>query len=121
MEKLATAQAGRLKKLLNLGDDTAALATVLKYTAPLWPPAGFEWRFQEIGERILTMEVNKCPMVTYRDSIGSGLLPCKLAADGLYRALAKAISPKFEVTCLHAHPDERIAGVTCRWQFVLQD
>ena len=120
-EKSAKAQAGRLKNLLHLGDDTHALATALKYTAPQWPPAGFEWRFKDIGNRTLTMEVNKCPMGTYRDGKGLKLLPCKYISERLYRALAKTINPKFEVTCEHAHPDQRIEGVMCRWKFVLED
>ena len=120
-EKLARAQAGRLKKLLGLGSDTQALATALKYTAPQWAPAGFDWQFKEIGDKQLTMEVNQCPMGTYRDGLGLERLPCKLGSDKLYRALAKTINPKFEVTCQHAHPDPRIEGVMCQWEFVLED
>jgi hypothetical protein len=120
-EKLARTQAGRLKKLLGLGSDTQALATALKFTAPQWAPAGFDWKLIEIGERILTMEVNKCPMGTYRDGLGLERLPCKLGSDRLYRALAKVINPKFEVICLHAHPDPCIEGVMCQWKFNLED
>jgi len=120
-EKLARTQANRLKKLLNLGDDTRALAAALTYTAPQWAPAGFDWQFKEIGDKVVRMEVNKCPMGTYRDSLGLELLPCKLGSDTLYRALAKTINPKFDVACLHAHPDPRIEGVMCQWKFWLED
>lgn len=120
-EKLARAQAGRLKRLLNLGESTDDLATALKLTAPQWAPAGFDWQFIGIEEKRLRMEVNKCPMGTYRDKLGLERLPCKLGSDKLYRALAKTINPKYEVTCLHAHPDPKIDGVMCRWEFVLQD
>lgn len=120
-QPLAKAQAHRLKKLIGLGDDVQALATTLKFTAPQWAPAGFEWEFLEITDRRLIMQVNKCPMGTYRDSQGLELIPCKLGSDKLYRALAKAINPKWEVSCLHAHPDPRIEGVMCKWEFILTD
>lgn len=120
-DKLAPAQAGRLKKLLRLGDDTAALAVALKYTAAQWAGAGFDWQFTEISGKRLAMEVNKCPMGTYRDSLGLERLPCKLGSDSLYRALAKTINPEFDVVCLHAHPDPKIEGVMCRWEFTLGD
>ncbi|NLW44594.1 MAG: L-2-amino-thiazoline-4-carboxylic acid hydrolase [Syntrophomonadaceae bacterium] len=104
-QSLARAQAHRLKKLLGLGDDTKALATTLIFTAPQWVTAGFEWEFLEITKNKILMQVNKCPMGTYRDSQGLELLPCKYGSDKLYRELAKAINPKFEVNCLHAHPE----------------
>lgn len=118
---LAKTQAIRLKKLLQLGDDVQALAIALKYTAPQWAPAGFDWQYTEVTDRSLKMEVNKCPMGTYRDSLGLELIPCKLGSDQLYRALAQTINPKFEVTCKHAHPDPRKEGVMCQWEFTLQD
>jgi len=120
-EQLAQTQAGRLKTLLNLEDDVQALAIALKYTAPQWAPAGFDWQFKEITDKRLTMEVNKCPMGTYRDSKGLELLPCKLGSPRLYSALARTINPKFRVTCEHAHPDPRIPGVMCQWEFILED
>lgn len=120
-QHLAKAQAGRLKKLLSLGNDVQALAIALKYTAPQWAPAGFDWQYTEVTDKVLKMEVNKCPMGTYRDSLGLELIPCKLGSDQLYRALAQTINPNFEVTCVHAHPDPRIEGVMCRWEFVLND
>lgn len=118
---LAKAQAGRLKRLLSLGDDVQSLAIALKYTAPQWAPAGFDWQYTEVTDKILKMEVNKCPMGTYRDSLGLELIPCKMGSDQLYRALAQTINPNFEVTCVHAHPDARIDGVMCRWEFELKE
>lgn len=120
-EKLARAQAHRLQKLFNLGNDVQALATVLKYCAAQWVTAGFEWEFLEISDKRLLMQVNKCPMGTYRDSQNLPLLPCKHGSPPLYISLAKTINPKFETTCLHAHPDARIEGVMCKWEFVLND
>lgn len=120
-EHLATAQAHRLKKLLGLGDDVQSLAVVLKFTAPQWVTAGFAWEFLEIADKRLVMQINQCPMGTYRDSQGLELLPCKFGSDRLYRALARAVNPKFECTCLHAPPDPRIPGVMCRWEFVLNE
>ena len=49
------------------------------------------------------------------------LIPCKHGAVNLYAALAKAINPAIEATCLHAHPDPRIENVMCRWEFILND
>lgn len=119
-EHLAKTQASRIKRLLDLGDDVQALAVALKFTAPQWAPAGFDWQFTEVTETRLIMEVNRCPMGTFRDSQGLDLLPCKLGSPRLYTALARTINPNFEVTCQHAHPDPRIQGVMCRWEFVLK-
>lgn len=69
-EQLAQTQAGRLKTLLNLDDDVQALALTLKYTAPQWAPAGFDWQIKEISDRRLTMEVKSAlwgPIGTARD------------------------------------------------------
>lgn len=120
-EKLARAQAGRLKKLLNLGGTTQDLALALKYTAPQWAPAGFDWQFRQIEPDRVFMEVNQCPMGTYRDAQGLERLPCKLGSDGLYQTFAQTINPKFTARCLHAHPDPPIEGVMCRWEFCLSD
>lgn len=118
---LIRTQVHRLKRIIGLGDDVQALATALKHTAPQWAPAGFAWQFLEISEKRLVMQVNKCPMGTYRDSMEMELIPCKLGSDTLYRALARAVNPKWDVVCRHAHPDPRIAGVMCEWEFWLED
>jgi len=120
-EKLAAIQAHRVKKALGLADDVQALATVLKFTAPQWAPAGFEWEFDEVTESELRMTVHQCPMGTYRKEQGLELLPCKLGSPRLYTALAKVVNGKFETTCLHAHPDPPKEGVMCEWEFVLKD
>ncbi|MDD5448864.1 MAG: DUF6125 family protein [Actinomycetota bacterium] len=120
-ENTGKAQAYRLKKLLGLGDDTQALATVLKYCAAQWVNAGFEWEFLEVGPKKVVMRVNKCPMGTYRGEKGLPLLPCKLGSPPLYIAIAKAVNENFQVRCLHAHPDPPIEGVMCEWEFVLED
>ncbi|MEW5784515.1 MAG: DUF6125 family protein [Bacillota bacterium] len=118
-ELMAKAQAHRLKKTLHLGNQVQDLAVVLKFCATQWVTAGFEWEFLEIGENKLLMQVNKCPMGTFRDSQNLPLLPCKLGAPGLYTALAQTVNPSFKVTCLHAHPDARLEGVMCKWEFIL--
>jgi hypothetical protein len=118
-ENTARAQVHRLKKLLNLGDDVQALATALKFTAPQWVNAGFEWEFLEITNEKLVFRVNKCPMGTYRKAQNLPLLPCKIGSPPLYIALAKVINENFEVRCLHAHPDEPKENVMCEWEFVL--
>jgi hypothetical protein len=120
-EKVAPIQANRVKRALGLGDDVQALATVLKFTAPQWAPAGFDWELDEIGERELRMTVHSCPMGNYRKEKNLELLPCKYGAPGLYSALAKVVNEKFETTCLHAHPDPPQKGVMCAWEFVLKD
>jgi hypothetical protein len=119
--KLAPIQAHRVKQALALGDGVQALATVLKFTAPQWAPAGFEWELDEVGQRELRMTVHACPMGTYRKERNLELLPCKYGAPGLYSALAKVVNERFEVTCLHAHPDPPREGVMCAWRFVLED
>ncbi len=120
-ESAAKAQSHRLKKLLNLGDDIQSLAVVLKYCAAQWAPSGFTWEFLEVTDSKMVMQVNKCPMGTYRDAQNLPLIPCKLGAVNLYAALAKAINPTFKTTCLHAHPDPRIENVMCRWEFILDE
>ena len=120
-EKVAPIQAHRVKQALGLGDDVQALATVLKFTAPQWAPAGFEWEFDEVGERELRMTVHECPMGTFRKGKGLELLPCKYGSPLLYTALAKVVNERFETTCLHAHPDPPKEGVMCQWKFVLKD
>ena len=120
-EKLAPIQARRVKRVLGLGDDVQALAAVLKFTAPQWAPAGFDWELEEVGERSLRMTVHSCPMGTYRKERNLELLPCKLGAPALYSALAKVVNEKFATTCLHAHPDPPREGVMCAWEFVLED
>jgi hypothetical protein len=119
-EKLAPIQAHRVKQALGLGDDVQALATVFKFTAPQWAPAGFEWEFDEVSETRLRMTVRKCPMGTYRKAHDLELLPCKLGADRLYSAIAKVVNEGFETTCLHAHPDPPKEGVMCQWECVLR-
>jgi len=119
-EKLATAQAHRLVKLLNLGNDIQSLSIVLKYTAAQWGGAGFEWEILEISKDKLIMQVNKCPMGTFRDSQNLPLLPCKFGAPNLYKSLAHVINNEIEVKCLHAPPDERIEGIMCKWEFTLK-
>ena len=120
-ENAARAQSHRLKKLLNLGDDLQSLAVVLKFCAAQWVPSGFTWEFLEVSDNKLVMQVNQCPMGTYRDAQNLPLIPCKHGAVNLYAALAKAINPAIEATCLHAHPDPRIENVMCRWEFILND
>lgn len=119
-ENMAKAQAHRLKKLLGLGDDIPSLYVVLKYCAAQWVSAGFTWEFLEITADRLVMQVNQCPMGTFREGQGLPLIPCKLGATGLYASLAQSVNPGFKVTCLHAHPDARIEGVMCKWEFILE-
>jgi hypothetical protein len=118
-EKLAPIQAHRVKRALGLGDDVQALATVLKFTAPQWAPAGFDWEFDAVTEKELRMTIHQCPMGTYRKSKNLELLPCKLGAPALYEALAAVVNERFETTCLHAHPDPPKEGVMCQWECVL--
>jgi hypothetical protein len=120
-QKAGAAQAYRLKKLLNLGDDVQALAVMFKFTAPQWPSAGFEWEINELTDNKLVMTVHKCPMGTYRKANNLELLPCKYGSPALYRAMAGAINEKFKTTCLHAHPDPPKEGVMCQWEFILED
>ena len=120
-DKVGPIQAWRMKKALNLGDDVQSLATMFKFTAPQWPPAGFEWEISEITDKKLIMTVHNCPMGTYRKANNLELIPCKFGAAELYSGMAKVINEKFEVTCLHAHPDPPKDGVMCQWQCVLPD
>ncbi len=120
-QKVGPVQAYRVKKALSLGDDVQALATMFKFTAPQWAPAGFEWEFTEISDKKLVMTVNKCPMGTFRTAAGLDLLPCKLAIPSVYEVMATVINEKFETTCLHAHPDPPEEGVMCRWECILKD
>src|SRR4030042_3596563 len=118
--KLAPAQAGRVMKTLGLGHDMQSLATLLKFTAPQWVSAGFEWEFTEVGEKRLAMVIHQCPMGTYRKAQNLELLPCKQLSPPLYIALAKMINEKIETTCRHAHPDPPKEKVMCEWEFVLR-
>ncbi len=120
-EHMAKAQAHRLIKTFKLGSDIQALATVLKYCAAQWVTAGFEWEFLEITEKKIVMQVNKCPMGTFRDSQNLPLFPCKLGAPPLYISLATTVNPNIKTTCLHAHPDDRIEGIMCKWEFILEE
>ncbi len=120
-QQTAKAQAHRIKRVLNLGNDIQALATALKFTAPQWINAGFAWEFVEVSDTRLVMRVNKCPMGTYRGELGLPIFPCKIGSPPLYIALAKVINEHFTVTCLHAHPDEPRPGVMCEWEFKLEE
>ncbi len=117
--KAGPVQAYRLKKILNLGDDVQALATMFKLTAPQWVPAGFEWSITEVTELKLGFTVHKCPMGTYRKKNNLDLLPCKNFSPPLYIGMSKVINEKFETTCRHAHPDPPKDNVMCQWEFVL--
>jgi hypothetical protein len=119
--KLAPIQAHRTLKLLNLGSDMQSLAALLKFTAPQWVSAGFEWEFTDVSDRRLVMVVHACPMGTYRKSQNLELLPCKNLSPPLYIGLAKTINEKVDVTCVHAHPDPPRENVMCMWEFVLGD
>jgi hypothetical protein len=118
---LAKAQAHRLKKVLNLGNDVQSLATLLKYCAAQWVNAGFTWEFVEITPTRLFMRVNQCPMGTYRTAQDLPLIPCKLGASSLYEYFSKVINEKFQVTCRHAHPDPKKDNTMCEWEFVLTE
>jgi hypothetical protein len=74
-----------------------------------------------VTERKLRMTVHKCPMGTYRGENDLELLPCKYGSPPLYTAIAKVVNERFEVTCLHAHPDPPVEGVMCEWECVLKD
>jgi hypothetical protein len=119
--KVAPAQARRTKEVLSLGDDMQALAALLKFTAPQWVSAGFEWEFTEVSEKRLRMVIHKCPMGTFRNSQGAELLPCKNLAPPLYIGLARMINENIEARCLHAHPDPPQEDVMCEWEFSLKD
>jgi hypothetical protein len=119
--KLAPAQAHRVKKLLNLGDDIQSLAALLKFTAPQWVGAGFEWEFTHVSERRLAMTIRACPMGTYRKGLNLELLPCKSLSPPLYIGLAQIINAKIETTCIHAHPDPPKENTMCQWEFVLRE
>jgi hypothetical protein len=119
--KLAPAQAHRVKKLLALGSDMQSLAALLKYTAPQWVSAGFDWEFSEVSERRLRMVIHQCPMGKYRKGLNLELLPCKNLSPPLYIGLAKIINEKIETRCVHAHPDPPKENVMCEWEFVLND
>jgi hypothetical protein len=119
-EKAAPAQAYRTIKALNLGNDMQALAALLKFTAPQWVSAGFEWEFTEVSDSRLRMVIHKCPMGTFRKAQNLDLLPCKDLAPPLYIGLAKIINEKIDAKCLHAHPDPPKEGVMCEWGFVLK-
>ncbi|MCP4755151.1 MAG: hypothetical protein GY866_30105 [Proteobacteria bacterium] len=119
--KVGPIQAYRVKKALNLGDDVQALATMFKFTAPQWAPAGFTWEVTEITDKKLVMTVNQCPMGTFRTANDLELLPCKLGEPSIYEIMSKVINEKFETTCLHAHPDPPKEGIMCSWQCELRD
>jgi len=118
-ERVAPAQAHRTIKALGLGDDMQALASLLKFTAPQWVSAGFEWEFTEVTDTRLKMVIHACPMGTFRKAQNLELLPCKHLSPPLYIGLAKIINEKIEAKCLHAHPDPPKENVMCAWEFVL--
>jgi hypothetical protein len=120
-EKTARAQAHRLKKVLDLGDDLQSLAAVLKLSAAQWVNAGFTWEFLEVSEKRLVFRVNECPMGTYRKKNNLPLFPCKYGSPPLYKAMARVINESIRVKCLHAHPDEPRENVMCEWEFVLPE
>lgn len=119
--KVAPAQAHRVKKVLDLGDDMQALGALLKFTAPQWASAGFDWEFSAVSEKRLRIVIHQCPMGTFRKAQGLEFLPCKNLAPPLYIGLAKIINEKIEAKCLHAHPDPPKSDVMCEWEFVLHD
>jgi hypothetical protein len=118
--RTAQAQAHRIKKIFELGDDIQALAATLKFTAPQWVGAGFEWEFTDISDTRLAMVIHRCPMGTYRKANNLELLPCKEGSPPLYINLARVINENFQVRCMHAHPDPPKEGVMCEWEFVLE-
>lgn len=120
-EKTARIQGRALKKLLNLGDDMAAMAYTLKHTSPQWSPAGFEWEFTEITDEHIKFYVKECPMGRFRKERGLELFPCKVISPPLYTALAKSINPKMTAKCVHAHPDTVKEGVNCEWIFEYEE
>ena len=65
-KKSIRVQVKKLRELLGLGDDMQALAFVLKHTTPQWCPAGFEWDFTEVDDKVVKLEVQTCPMATFR-------------------------------------------------------
>ncbi len=119
--KVAIAQAHRIKKTLKLDNDIKSLATLFKYCSAQWVNCGFEWEFVEITEKKLIMRINNCPMGTYRTAQNLELMPCKQGALPMYQAFSGVINENIEVTCLHAYPDPKKDGVMCEWQFVLRD
>jgi hypothetical protein len=65
-KKSIKVQVKKLIKLLDLGDDMQTLAFVLKHTTPQWTPAGFDWEFTEVTDKVVKLQVHTCPMGTYR-------------------------------------------------------
>ncbi len=120
-ERTARAQAYRLKRILELGDDIQSLATILKFSAAQWVNAGFRWEFLCVEEKRLAFRVNECPMGKYRKELNLPLFPCKIGSPPLYIAMAHAVNEGFVVNCLHAHPDPPKENVMCEWEFVLPD
>jgi hypothetical protein len=119
--KTGPIQAYRVKKVLKLGHDVQALATMFKLTAPQWAPAGFEWTITAIKNNKLSFTVHKCPMGTYRKQNNLDLLPCKNISPPLYIHMAKVINENFRTTCIHAHPDPPRENVMCQWEFLLEE
>lgn len=120
-KKSIKVQVKKLIKLLGLGNDMQTLAFVLKHTTPQWTPAGFDWEFTEVTDKVVKLQVHACPMGTYRKANDLELFPCKQVSGPLYDALAKAVNPKITATCTHAHPDPPIEGLNCSWEFVMED
>ncbi len=119
-QNTARAQASRLKKVLQLGNDLRDLAITLRFTAAQWVTAGFDWQIDEISMERLVFKVSKCPMGTYRTEQGLPLFPCRYISPPLYESIAKAINDDIIVNCIHAHPDEPKEGILCKWEFILK-
>ena len=92
--KLAPAQGHRTAKVLGLGDDVQSLAALIKFTAPQWVEAGFEWEYTEVSEKRLAMTIHACPMGKYRKSKNLELLPCKNISPPLYIELGPYHQPQ---------------------------
>jgi hypothetical protein len=74
----------------------------------------------EIGDRRVTLSIDRCRTQEARLSKSLCEFPCKKVRFGYLKNFAKTLNPKAEVNCLVCPPDKHPKDLWCKWEFVLQ-
>ena len=114
----AVVQMHRLKKLLNLKDDSQSLKDAM-ILSTIWVNCDYD--MVEIDKSTFRIQVTDCYQQVRRVQEGLGELPCKPAGLAICEAAIKVINPLAEVQCILCPPDLHPDNIWCEWEFTIPE